>query len=63
MEQSANYRRDVRNGRNNPNFSNPLQQFDRIGRFKPKLLKPKIIFKLLICRKNYQQFPQLEHPI
>lgn len=38
---------------------NPMQT-DKIGRFKPKLLKHKIFFKLIICRKSFHSFPNFQ---
>lgn len=56
IEEADKYNKNVQTNKKAIKFTDPLQQFDRIGRFKPKILSPKIIFKLLICRKNYHYF-------
>lgn len=62
IQQAKNYSQSLRQNRNK-RFVNPLEQCDRIGRFRPKILQPKIIFKLLICRNNYHYFPQIEQTL
>lgn len=32
---------------------------DRIGRFKPKIIQNKILFKLVICGKSYVKLPEI----
>lgn len=56
IEEADNYNKHVKENRKKKKFTDPLKQYDRIGRFKPKILSQKIIFKLLICRKNYHWF-------
>jgi hypothetical protein len=38
---------------------NKLLKEDKIGRFKPKLLKKKLYFNLMICQKNFTFIPEL----
>lgn len=62
MKNQAQYKEMVKMKHKNPNFTDPRQQFDRIGRFKPKILPLKIYFKLIVCKKTYVYFPEIsEH--
>ena len=49
-------------GTSNPK-GGPTNQFDRIGRFKPKILKNKIFFKSLICETHYLNLPKINQSV
>lgn len=43
-ENAPKYKQDLNDKMKQKDFKSPLEQFDRIGRFKPKVIKQKLIF-------------------
>ena len=52
-----------KNAKAKPAFTDPTDQYDRIGRFKPKLLKKQMYFQFMICQKNYCYFEEINEYI
>lgn len=44
-------------------FLDPSQQYDRIGRFTPKLIKKRYFFKLVVSDQNYLKVPKIDRSI
>ena len=44
-------------------FSDPTEQYDRIGRFRPKMLRRQMYFQFMICQKNFHFFEEINEYI
>ena len=61
-ENMAAYREKIRVSKEKF-FSKPQEQFDRIGRFKPKYMKEQQYFQFMIFNQNYIYFNEIDEKV